>query len=418
MSRGVVVEVAAGWGGLSLGSEMAGMDVRASLEINERHVATHKANMPYCASLAGDMIGATADQIRKSAGLQKINTDAVAFSHPALSVIGGPPCQGYSRMGKGDPDDPRNQLVFEWARLVHEFGADYAVLENVPGMLDDKNRPIMDKLLNQLVQYGYNIVEPISVLDARDYGVPQARQRVVIMASRRGVRAPSYPAPTHSRDPELSDIFLHRSPTVADAFDGLPDASRYSELWDRHWVQLQTGYACSGEYGAYLAGVSNDPDDYSYHRVWDRSLLTCSQLTSHSEESVRRFMATLPGKSERVSRRHRLEANGHSLTLRAGTGAEKGSFTAVVPVHPGGKRTITVREAARLHSIPDWVQLSPVKISAYQQIGNSVPPRMAKAIMAEIRKATGIKATKPSEAFVVDHPADGQPEGLVAHLAA
>src|SRR3546814_1569187 len=73
-----------------------------------------------------------------------------------------------------------------------------------------------------------------------------------------------------------------------------------------------------------------------------------------------------------ISRRHRLAPDGLSLTLRAGSGADHGSFTAVVPIHPKGTRVITAREAARLHSIPDWVQLSKTKIWAYRQIGNSV----------------------------------------------
>ena len=418
MARGVVVEGAAGWGGLAFGSEMAGMDVRAAVEINPRHAAAHKANLPYCSTICGDLRSLNADKIRKLSGLTKTNVDAMTFAQPALAVIGGPPCQGVSRQGKRDPDDPRNQIIFEWARLVAEFSSDFAVMEQVPGLMDSQNEEIVDRLCNQLVNSGYNIVEPITTLDARDFGVPQARKRVVVMAHRRGTTAPAYPTPTHTRNPESGDIFLLPSPTVEMAFAGLPDVEGFEELWDRHWVEGVEYGAITGEYAAYLAGVSNDPEDYSFPRIWDRSVLTCSQRTRHTDESIERFMATEPGKNERGSRRHRLDPNGHSLTLRAGTGKEKGSFTAVVPIHTSGRRVVTVREAMRLHSIPDFIQLSPVKITALQQVGNSVPPRLARAVMAEIRKAAGLTVEKPVDPIRVPLPWELNEGGVIHQMAA
>jgi DNA (cytosine-5)-methyltransferase 1 len=98
-----------------------------------------------------------------------------------------------------------------------------------------------------------------------------------------------------------------------------------------------------------------------------------------------------------VSRRHRLDPDGQALTLRAGSNAEHGSFTAVVPLHVKGSRVVTAREAARLHSIPDWVRLSTTKIWAYRQIGNSVPPLLGRAIAGQIAKAAGIRPAAPSD---------------------
>src|SRR3546814_1859233 len=95
------------------------------------------------------------------------------------------------------------------------------------------------------------------------------------------------------------------------------------------------------------------------------------------------------------SRRHRLDPDGLSLTLRAGSGADHGSFTAVVPIHPKGTRVVTAREAARLHSIPDWVQLSKTKIWAYRQIGNSVPPLLGRAVARSIMNAAGLAPAAP-----------------------
>lgn len=400
--RGTAIEAAGGFGGLSLGAEMAGIDVRASIEINARHAETHKHNLPYCATLCGDMKEATGDTIRKQSGLEKTEITAYTYSYPALAVMGGMPCQGFSNQGKRDPEDPRNYLVHHWARLVGELAPGYACLEQVPGFLEPRNDRIREGLMEMLVKANYNVVEDLQTLDARDFGVPESRERVFLLAHRRGTTAPAYPTPTHTRNLECKDIFLQSTPTIRDAFFGLPMADDYDELWDQHFVRVPCDdIVVGGAYNAYLQGVSNDPTDFSYPRIWDRHLLTNSQLTRHAPASIERFRATAPGKSERVSRRHRLDPDGHSLTLRAGTGADKGNFTAVVPIHFMGHRCITVREGMRIHSVPDWVQLSPVKITAFQQLGNSVPPLLAKAVMSEIRKAAGLQVSKPTETINV-----------------
>ena len=98
-----------------------------------------------------------------------------------------------------------------------------------------------------------------------------------------------------------------------------------------------------------------------------------------------------------MSRRHRLDPDGQSLTLRAGSNAEHGSFTAVVPIHTKGTRVITVREGCRLHSLPDWVRLSTSKIAAYRQLGNSVPSRLGQAVGRQIMKALDLAPEAPSE---------------------
>lgn len=393
--RGVGIEVAGGAGMFALGAEMSGLDIHASVEINERHSTAHKQTMPYCTTINRDMREVSIDSLRRQAGLEKTDIDVVTYSPPPIGLIGGPPCQGLSSMGKRDPEDPRNKLLHEWARFADEADVPYACMENVPDLFAKRNERLLGDVIERLQRANFNIVEPFQVLDARSFGVPQARKRAVIYAYRSGNAAPEYPVPTHSFADDDGSLF-YNTPTVADAFVGLPDADEFEELLYRHWVKLQDGPSAPvSAYHAYCLGLSNDPTDYSYRRVWDRSLLTCSQLTQHTPESIARFMATAPGKNERTSRRHRLNPEGYSLTLRAGTGSDKGSFTAVVPIHSKGSRAVTVREAARLQSIPDWVPLSPVKITGFQQIGNSVPPLMAKAIVESIVKAAGIIPQKP-----------------------
>jgi DNA (cytosine-5)-methyltransferase 1 len=102
---------------------------------------------------------------------------------------------------------------------------------------------------------------------------------------------------------------------------------------------------------------------------------------------MERFLHTTPGTTEPISRFYRLDAQGLSNTLRAGTGSERGAYTSPRPIHPFLPRVISVREAARLHSFPDWFRLHHTKWHGFRQIGNAVPPLLGRAVAAEIRKA-------------------------------
>src|SRR3546814_13187114 len=110
-------------------------------------------------------------------------------------------------------------------------------------------------------------------------------------------------------------------------------------------------------YGRIMACLENDAEDLSYKRPFRRDILTCSQRTVHEPQSIGRFLETAPGGSEPISRRHRLAPDGLSLPMRAGSGADPGSFTAVVPIHPPRPRALTPRAAARRTSIPARVHL-------------------------------------------------------------
>src|SRR3546814_18498945 len=108
-------------------------------------------------------------------------------------------------------------------------------------------------------------------------------------------------------------------------------------------------------YGRIMACLENDAEDLSYKRPFRRDILTCSQRTVHEPKSIGRFLETAPGGSEPISRRHRLDPDGLSLTLRAGRGADHGPFTAAVPIHPKGTTVITARDAAPPPPIPTAV---------------------------------------------------------------
>jgi DNA (cytosine-5)-methyltransferase 1 len=388
--RGRAIDLFAGMGGLSFGLEQAGFDIQVSADDKPENAQVHHANFGYGSSLTLDLSEDRTREIRQAFGSD--DPDIVTIGQQVDAVVGGPPCQGISQAGLKLEDDPRNRLMVSFVDHVASLGARYGVMEQVPTLLGERNAPLLDELREHLRRRGYAMVDP-RILRAVDFGVPQRRERVFLLIHREDQVPPCYPMPTHSVDP---DFLLHRTPTVADALEGLPDADDHPELYDRHWARVSHP-APTSRYGMSMRGLLNDADDLSYRRLWDAGVMTCSQLTRHEPDSVSRFLAVRPGGSEPISRRHRLDPDGTSLTLRAGSDALRGSFTSVVPIHPKGTRVITVREAARLHGFGDHVQLSPVKIRGYRQIGNSVIPAMGRAVGRSIMQAAGLSPSAPTE---------------------
>jgi DNA (cytosine-5)-methyltransferase 1 len=141
----------------------------------------------------------------------------------------------------------------------------------------------------------------------------------------------------------------------------------------------------------------NASDDLAYPRRWDNAQLTSSRRTAHTAGTIRRFARTGPDHSEPTSRFYRLHPEGLCSTLRAGTGYERGSFMAPRPIHPSANRVVSVREAARLHSFPDWFRFHYSKWHGFRQIGNSLPPLLGCAIGSELTKALGLGVLKPTQ---------------------
>lgn len=377
MARPIGIDLFAGAGGLSLGFEQAGFDIVAAVEIDPIHSAAHKFNFPTCATVCKSIIDVTGDELRRVAGIGKRDLDV---------VVGGAPCQGFSLIGKRALDDSRNQLVYHYVRVVMELKPKYFVFENVKGLTVGKHRQFLQEIIEAFQDGGYDVVTDYKVLNAADYGVPQDRRRLILMGARKGLRLPAYPEPTGRT-------------TVGDAIGDIPDAETFPELWERDWVKAK--YGKPSNYAAYLRGKVDDPTDFGHPRQFDASLLTCSLLTEHTELSRKRFAATAPNDVEPISRFKKLALDGLCNTLRAGTASDRGAFTSPRPIHPTVPRVITVREAARLHSYPDWFRFHATKWHGFRQIGNSVPPLLARAVGGQLMKALGKKPVRPSESLAL-----------------
>lgn len=284
-------------------------------------------------------------------------------------------------IGKRAFDDPRNRLVSHFVRLTEELGPKYCVFENVKGLTVGKHAKFLDELIASLENAGYCVAMPYSVLNAADFGVPQDRHRLFLIAAQKGMPLPQYPEPGCIRT------------TVWEAIGDLPDADCFEELESADVVRVK--WTTHAPYARRLRGFENDPCDFGYPREFDPNELSASLRTEHTSLSRRRFLATKHGKSEPVSRFRKLDPNGLCNTLRAGTDSARGAFTSPRPIHPHLPRVVTVREAARLHSYPDWFRFHATKWHGFRQIGNSVPPLLARAVATELVRALGYKPAKP-----------------------
>ena len=393
--RPIGIDLFAGAGGLSLGFEQAGFDVAAAVEIDPVHCAVHKYNFPQTAILPRAVEELSGVEIAKAAGLEGRRIDC---------VFGGAPCQGFSLIGHRVLDDPRNGLVREFLRLVAELDARTFVFENVKGLTVGRHRALLDELVEEFSDAGYEVRVPWRVLNAGNFGVPQNRERLILLGARKGERLPDYPAPLTSITGRRRTGSLTDGPTCADALRDLPDADGFETLLDSDSVET----AAFGEpsvYAAALRCLANDAWHCGYVREWSPGLLTGSSRTRHTEISRRRFRETEAGAVEPISRFFKLAETGVSNTLRAGTDGARGAFTSPRPIHYRYDRCVTVREMARLHGFPDWFRFHVTKWHGARQIGNAVPPPLARAIAGKVAEALGANPARPERPIALGDPA-------------
>jgi DNA (cytosine-5)-methyltransferase 1 len=387
MKRPIGIDLFSGAGGLSLGFEQAGFDVVAAVEVDPVHAAVHAYNFPRCAVMPLSVQDIGGKAIRKAAGIGNRKVDV---------VFGGAPCQGFSLIGARALDDPRNALVRDFVRIVSELDANYFVFENVKGITLGEHSQILRELVSDFVAIGYEIRLPWKVLNAAQFCVPQTRERLILVGCKRGLTLPDYPAPVSRAAGTKGDLgSLPEGPSCRDALGDLPDAESFLELLEGDAVEAKWGRPCA--YARAMRGLSNDADGYGYQREWNPKVLTCSTRTDHTAISRRRFAATKEGRVEPISRFFKLSPTGVSNTLRAGSDGARGAFTSPRPIHYKHPRCITVREMARLHGFPDWFRFQVTKWHGARQVGNAVPPPLARAIAANVMKATAYSPLIPTE---------------------
>lgn len=450
--RPVAIDLFAGAGGFSLGIEQAGFDVAVAVEHDPIHAGVYAFNSPHTKVLCTDVATLSGQEIRKTVeewAVENRQRSGDGMHHlstiPIDLVFGGPPCQGFSTIGKRQIDDVRNTLVFEFCRIVKELQPRYFVMENVPGLCVPKYSHILEQLMSEFKAAGYEITEPVQVLNAANFGVPQQRRRLFVLGTQVGLNKLAYP------DPELREAKLSHSAkqnllvlaprsvsaadpngtaqwgvsaverssvqgrgssryvTVKDAIADLPNLDDFAELHKTDCIQLTPTqiyqmHAKATLYVKKLRDLTPDFSNFAYTRWWNPKALTSSMQTQHTQTCIERFQETPAGNLEPISRLRRLDWQKPCHTLRAGTGSDRGAYTSPRPIHPEYPRVISVREAARLHSFPDWFRFHITKWHGFREVGNAVPPLLARALGSQILAALEVKPLVPKASIELGEP--------------
>lgn len=367
--RPTVIDLYAGVGGMSLGTARAGFDVRAAVELDPIAVGTHAVNFPGSRHLNWDIAETSGAKLLEAAGLTDGKLDG---------LVGGPPCQGFSDIGKRAADDPRNSLFGDFFRLVGEIRPRFFVAENVPGILAERNSDIVRAALERLPS-NYVLLEA-KELAANQLGAATSRARVFFVGY----------DPDEMGSLQELELFKasNNSPvTVGVALAGLPSVRSDWQSEEQGWRRVTPPQLNDSFHKRLIDAVPPGVGSTTaLKRLRDSGEVSGNLGTKHTDDVIRRFRKVVPGATDAVSRAPRLAEDGFCPTLRAGTASDRGSFQAVRPIHHRSPRVITPREAARLQGFPDWFQFHGTKWHSFRQIGNSVSPIVAEALLHRIRQ--------------------------------
>lgn len=372
--RRKIFSIFSGAGGFTLGAHMAGFQTVLAIDIDSDVTFSYPQNFPFSPLLLTDISKLDPATILREVGIRKGETDG---------VIGGPPCQGFSFIGKRNPSDERNRLVMDFFRVVKGIRPKFFVLENVPGILSTFGRETLDSGID-LIARDYAVLGPL-ILDAAEYGAATVRKRAFLLGYRT-----RYCDPVTKTD--LEDAKCQPA-TVKNAIADLPklSAARKDEMC-QYWAYYpQTGRSDGISQYADTAR-QKPPEDLANRYIktaCSEGKISGFQPTRHTPNVVKRFAEVLPGEMDRISKCPRLAWDSPCGTLRAGTGKDRGSYQAIRPIHPEENRVISVREAARIQGFPDWFQFHPTKWHSFRMIGNSVSPYISKAILGMFAKRVG-----------------------------
>ncbi len=364
---------------MSLGFEAAGFNIGASVEIDPVHCAVHEYNFPYSATLCKSIVDVKTSEIEHSLSLKGFNQVDV--------IVGGPPCQGFSQIGKRQLEDPRNALVFQYLRLVKQIRPKYFVFENVKGMTLGNHHIFIKELIEEFTKAKYRVLQPYKVLNAADYGVAQNRHRFILIGVREDQNDISYPVPTHTPvHPQQISVFTNHHIGSRQAIADLENLETF--LDEDYGIPFTDIFY--NDYTKSLGYVPTADFALCHRRTITQKLVFGHSGSRHTIDSQRRFLSTPCGETESISRFFKLHPDKPSNTLRAGTDSKRGAYTAARPIHYSEPRCITIREGARLHSFPDWFRFHTTIWHGFRQLGNSVAPLFARKIGEQILHGLGI----------------------------
>lgn len=367
-----VIDLFAGCGGLSTGFEMAGFEIPLAVEIDEWASETYKKNHPETFVMTQD--------ITKVIDLDElVNSKEITID----GIVGGPPCQGFSLSGNRDPKDPRNSLFMEFVRFVKHYKPKFFVMENVTGILSmiTKDKESVKEVIRvEFENAGYNL--EVFTLNAAEFGVPQSRLRVFFIGIRNDI-----PFDKEEIEPK-GFAFGDEQITIEEAIMDLPQIKSSEGCEVQEYTMLP-----QNKYQMYARKGSNKVYNHIAMRHTKRLIDRFEQIgfgQSVADVAVE-HQQRRRGDASKVSGKVYSQNNMRPFPNRPSP-TIPASFQSNF-VHPYINRNYTAREGARLQSFPDtyvfygkrttmsWEK----NLSQYQQIGNAVPPLLAKAIGETIK---------------------------------
>lgn len=366
-----VIDLFAGCGGLSLGFEMAGFNIPLAIEKDEWASETYRKNHKNTKVITGDITEIL--ELEKLLDKSKIEIDG---------IIGGPPCQGFSLSGNRDKNDPRNSLFMDFVRFVKFYKPKFFVMENVTGILSMKTKEnilVKDLILKEYDAAGYNV--KICKLNAAEFGVPQARVRIIFIGIRKDLK---FKEDLIGPQPFL---FGEQQVTIEQAIMDLPQIK-------------------SGEGKEVMDYDSSAKTEYQKWARKNSAVVNNHVAMRHTKRLIERFEQIKFGQSVAdVEECHKQRKRGDASKISGKTFSQNNMRpypdkpSPTIPasfqsnfIHPYINRNYTAREGARLQSFPDdyvfcgkrttmsWEK----NLSQYQQIGNAVPPLLSLAIAKSI----------------------------------
>lgn len=339
------IDLFSGAGGMSLGASWAGIDVRVAIELHSAAAATIAHNHKGCLTIQGDM--------RYISSLANFRVKS-----QELVVFGGPPCQAFSTSNQRTrgPNNDRNFLFRDFLKFVQVQQPDWIVFENVQGILEKGSIAYVREIERKLKKLGFKLAS--GVLDAADFGVPQHRKRFFILGSR------NHNTLDMPGKPEAARV------SVEDAIDDLPILENGADV-------------CTPPYrkqalSAYAKKMRGTRSHCSNNLVSDNAPLVTSRYKhipqgGNWSDIPRHMMKSYADPTRcHTGIYHRLKGNEPSVVI--------GNFRKNMLIHPTQDRGLSVREAARLQSFPDWYEFIGTIGLQQQQVGNAVPPLLAKAV--------------------------------------
>lgn len=372
------IDLFSGAGGLSEGFKQAGFTILAANDFDECSAATMKIAHPGVEFLSGPIQNIASDRLLSISGLSFGELDC---------LVGGPPCQAYSVYNhQRGMHDERSGLFREYLRIVKDLKPRFVVMENVTGITSVGEGRAVKEITERLDELGYKV--EFRILKAEHYGVPQERRRIFFVGYGKDFNF-CWPSPTH-RELDLGrknlafgfDENISFPTTVWTAISDLPslDANKGYEIQDYQTLP-QNDYQKPIREGSpkifnhvapHLAPINLERLKYIPQGGSWRDIPV--ELLPAGMKKARR--------SDHTKRYGRLHPNGLACTILTKCDPHWGAF-----FHPFQDRAITVREAARLQSFPDRFQFQGSRVDQYRQVGNAVPPLLARAVASSVAQS-------------------------------